>query len=326
METQVLNGKRVFITGITGFVGTHLARRLEALGSEVFGLSTASGSSKILRADIRERDRIQRFMKERKVQACIHLAAESTVEAGQQDPEATFSVNVQGTVSILEIARAFPLERVIVASTSQVYGAHPVPCDEDSPLRASRPYEVSKSCADMIAQTYADTFGLSVLIPRFVNTYGPGDAHAQRLIPRTIRSVLQGESPTMWGGESQREYLYVGDAVEAYLRLLQVPKVSLGGAVVFNIGTEQPTSVRAVIEKVLTMSGASLPIRRVADERPDEIPFQSVSAARARALLDWKPAVSLDEGIKATLAWHATSQEGAHSVRTLERANRIWPA
>lgn len=326
MEHASLREKRILITGITGFVGSHLAHRLTKEGADVFGLSRTSFAPKILRADIRDRDAIQRFLKERGIRVCVHLAAESTVEAGQRDPEATFSVNVQGVVSMLECARAVPLERIIVASTSQVYGAHPSPCDETSPFRASRPYEVSKVCTDLIAQAYAETCGLPILIPRFVNTYGPGDPHVQRLIPRTVRSILRGESPTMWGGESQREYLYVDDAVEAYVRLLQIPWARIGSARTFNIGTEQPISVHNVIRKILEVAGVSLPIRRVPEERPDEVPLQSVSAARARDILAWTPRVSLDDGIRATLAWYARPVPNTVSAQRLHEAEHASPA
>lgn len=325
MEAPSLGGKRVLVTGITGFVGSHVARRLTSLGAEVFGISRSVFGENVLRASILETEAIQKFMKRHGIEVCIHLAGESTVEGGQENPARTFSVNVQGTVSLLECARAVPLERVIVASTSQVYGAHAAPCDETAPLRASRPYEVSKTCADLVAQSYAASFGLHVLIPRFVNTYGPGDTHLQRLIPRTIRGVLLGQPPMMWGGDVKREYLYVDDAVEAFLRLLHVPFSRVGRNVVFNIGTEQPISVREVISKILALGGVPLPIRRVADERRDEVPLQSVSTTHARDILDWTPRVSLEGGLQATLAWYAKSKESTVSAQKLHEAERILP-
>lgn len=325
-EEGRVGGKRVLITGITGFVGSHVARRLTTLGAEVFGISRSVSGENVLCASILESEAVRNFMKLHGIEVCIHLAGETTVEDGQRDPARTFSVNVQGTVSILECARAVPLERVIVASTSQVYGAHASPCDETSALRASRPYEVSKACADLISQSYAASFDLPILIPRFVNTYGPGDTHVQRLIPRTMRGVLLGQPPTMWGGNVKREYLYIDDAVEAFLRLLYVPWARVGSAKVFNIGTEQPVSVEEVIRNILEISGAPLPIRRVADERRDEIPLQSVSTARARDILDWAPRVSLDEGLQATLQWYALSLGSTVSAASPHRSERILPA
>ncbi|RJQ48314.1 MAG: SDR family oxidoreductase [Gammaproteobacteria bacterium] len=235
MQTQIFKSKRVLITGINGFVGSNLAKKLKTLGSDVYGISkSVKNKDKVLKADILDFRKVDEFIKKSKIEICFHLAGESLVETGQSNPYKTYKVNIEGALNILESARKNNLERVIISSTSHVYGKNKVPYFEGYTPRPSRPYETSKSCADLIAQSYVTTFNLPVLIPRFVNIYGPGDLNFNRLIPKTIQSVLSGKRPTMWGGNVIRDYLFVDDAINAYLLLGSIRLEKIGENKIFN--------------------------------------------------------------------------------------------
>ncbi len=219
-----IKGKKILITGITGFVGSNLAKRLSTLGASVYGISRSVENKRIKKLNILHYKSIQGLIEQLNVNICIHLAADSLVEKGQKKPYEVFTTNIQGTLNILESSRINKVEKIIIASTSHVYGKNKVPYFERYAARPSRPYETSKTCTDLIAQSYAETYKLPVLIPRFVNIYGPGDLNFGRLIPRTIKSVLLEKSPKMWGGDALRDYLYIDDAIDAYIALINLPK------------------------------------------------------------------------------------------------------
>src|SRR5579859_7141660 len=214
MTKSIFKNKNILITGITGFIGSHLKKRLEELGANVYGISRSAEKKNIFKANIIDLSAIDKIFKKKNIAMCFHLAAESLVELGQSDPYQTFKINTLGTLNILEAARNNNIEKLIIASTSHVYGNSKLPFREIYQPKPSRPYETSKTCTDLLAQSYADTFNLPVLIPRFINIYGPGDLHTNRLIPKTINSILHDQSPTMWGGSAVRDYLYIDDAID----------------------------------------------------------------------------------------------------------------
>lgn len=297
--------KRILITGITGFVGSHLAQKLIGKGAHVFGISKNVNSKNILKANITNYSALDTFIKDAKIEICFHLASASLVEEGQLHPRQTFKVNTEGTLNILESARNNKLEKVIIASTSHVYGDNKLPYLEKYSSKPSRPYETSKACADLIAQSYAESFNLPVLIPRFVNIYGPGDLNFQRLIPKTIKSVLEGFSPQMWGGKAIRDYLFIDDAIEAYLLLVKVNINKVGTNRIFNFGSGNMISVEELIKKIIQISGKSSKIKKIGDERIGEIKSQYVSWEKASSLLGWKPKISLEDGLRKALVWYA---------------------
>lgn len=296
--------KNVLVTGSTGFVGRHLSKELTSLGANVFGVARNTVGSNSLKTDILDFKKINDFIKKKKIKICFHLAGEALVEAGQSDPHNTFKTNIDGTLNILEISRLNNLEKIIVGSTARVYGDNKVPFLESYTPKPSRPYETSKACADLIAQSYADTFSLPVLIPRFVNIYGPGDLNFNRLIPKTIRSVLEKEAPHMWGGSARRDYIYIDDAVDAYIKLGELPGKLMDSNRIYNFGTGEVISVRQLIEKIIKLSGNKFPIEKVEKERPDEISLQYVSTQKASKILSWKPKNTLTSGLKNTLYWY----------------------
>ncbi|MFZ5845034.1 MAG: NAD-dependent epimerase/dehydratase family protein, partial [Patescibacteria group bacterium] len=212
--------------------------------------------------------------------------------------------NLLGALNILELSRLYRTARVIIASTVHVYGDSPLPYYEDQPPRPSRPYETSKTCADLLAQSYADSFHLPVLIPRFVNIYGPGDLNFNRVIPKTIKSLLFGESPTIWDGKAQREYLYISDAVRAYDLLAQMTDKQIEGNRIYNFGTGELISVSDLMHSIIRLSEVKAMLKHITPARPHELPKQLVSFEKARRVLGWKPEVKLAEGLKLTLAWY----------------------
>ena len=305
MKIDYLCGKRILITGITGFVGSALKKRLNLLGAIVYGVSrSVDNDKKNLRAHILDYSVVNNFIKDSKIQICFHLASESLVESGQKDPYQTFKINTEGTLNILESARMNGLEKIIVASTAHVYGNNKLPYLEKYTPKPSRPYETSKACTDLIAQSYADSFHLPVLIPRFVNIYGPGDLNFSRLVPKTIKAVLSNKSPSMWGGEAVRDYLFIDDAISAYITLAKTDMLLIGNNRIFNFGGNNRMSVEDLIRKIIKIAGKNLKIKKQNEERKGEIVSQYVSFKKATQLFGWEPKINLDEGLKRTVAWY----------------------
>lgn len=306
MQVNSIKGKRVLITGITGFVGKALEKRLRILGAKVFGISrSVNNDDRNLNADILDYPQINKFIKNSGIEMCFHLASASLVEEGQTHPYQTFKVNTEGTLNVLESARNNHLKKVIIASTSHVYGKNKVPYLESYTPKPTRPYETSKTCMDIIAQSYAESFDLPVLIPRFVNIYGPGDLNSQRLIPKTIKSVLGNSEPKMWGRQTIRDYLFIDDAIDAYICLATLDMKHADGNRIFNFGSNKRISVKDIMEKIIKISGKKLKIKKIPQERQEEIESQYVSAKKARQLLGWEPKIDLDLGLKKTIVWYS---------------------
>lgn len=303
-RTSSLQNKRILITGITGFIGSHLAKKLLVLGAKVYGISRTVSKRNIYKVDILDNEAIYEIISKKKIDICFHLAGESLVEVGQKEPYKTFQVNTLGTLGVLEAARKSNLEKIIIASSSHVYGKNKLPYYEGYTPRPSRPYETSKACTDLIAQSYADTYSLPVVIPRFVNIYGPYDLNFNRVIPQTIRNILSGKTPKLWGGGTIRDYLFVDDAVDAYLSLAVLTIKENKKNRIYNFGSGNPVSVADLMQKLITISEKNLTIEKIAEVRPFEIQAQYVSFAKARRELQWEPRFSLEEGLRLTYRWY----------------------
>ncbi len=302
--SRSLQDKRILITGITGFIGSHLAKKLLVLGAKVYGISRTVSKRNIYKVDILDHEAIHEVINKKKIEICFHLAGESLVEVGQKEPYKTFEVNTLGTLGVLEAARKNNLERIIIASSSHVYGKNKLPYYEGYIPRPSRPYETSKACTDLIAQSYADTYSLPVLIPRFVNIYGPYDLNFNRVIPQTIRNILLHKTPKLWGVGTTRDYLFVDDAVDAYLSLAVHTIKDSKKNRIYNFGSGNPVSVADLMQKLISISGSDLAIEKIAEVRPFEIQAQYVSFAKARRELQWEPRFSLEEGLRNTFQWY----------------------
>ncbi len=303
MSNNFWKNKSVLVTGAAGFVGSHLCNFLHKNGASVMGISRSKNISNSICVDITNRKKLEKIFQKIKPYACFHLASDALVEKGQEKPYETIKNNIVGSLNVLELCRLFHVPRIIIASTVHVYGDTPSPYHEDNPPRPSRPYETSKTCVDIVAQSYADTFHLPVLIPRFVNIYGPGDLHFSRIIPKTIQSILLGKRPTMWGGTAMREYLYVDDVIRAYATLTQIEDRLIEKNRIYNFGTKEDISVQQLINKIIFLCNSKLKIQKILIGRKDEISSQRVSWEKARRVLHWEPEIFLDDGLKKTIRW-----------------------
>ncbi|GFP25191.1 CDP-glucose 4,6-dehydratase [Candidatus Hakubella thermalkaliphila] len=308
-----------FVTGGTGLVGTWLIRRLVDLGADVVCLvrdwvpqselvrSRLIEQVKVARGDVRDQGLLERILGEYEVDTVIHLAAQTIVGIANRNPIFTFETNIQGTWLLLESCRRSPsVKQIVIASSDKAYGAQQVlPYDETTPLQGQHPYDVSKSCADLVAQTYAKTYGLPVCITRCGNFYGGGDLNWNRIIPGTIRSVLRGKRPVIRSdGSYVRDYFYVEDAAAAYTLLAEslASRPELRGEA-FNFSNELPVTVLDLVRKILKLMNSDLE-PDIHNEAIHEIKCQYLSARKARELLSWEPIFSLEDGLIRTIKWY----------------------
>ncbi|MFN8388034.1 MAG: GDP-mannose 4,6-dehydratase [Anaerolineales bacterium] len=309
----------VFVTGGTGLVGVWLIRRLVEAGADVVCLvrdwvpqselvqSRLIEKVKVARGDVRDQALIERVLGEFEVDTVIHLAAQTTVPVANRNPVSTFETNIAGTWSLLEACRRSALvKQVVVASSDKAYGdQETLPYDENMPLQGLHPYDASKSAGDLIAQTYAHSYNLPVVISRCGNFYGGGDLNWNRIVPGTIRSVLRGQRPVIRSdGKFVRDYFYVEDGAAAYMLLaekLAGDRALIGHA--FNFSNEIQVTVLDLVQKILNLMQTSLE-PDVRNEAVNEIRHQYLSAEKARRLLNWSPMFTLDEGLTRALEWY----------------------
>lgn len=310
----------VFVTGCTGLLGSWLTERLCRAGATVTGLVrdgvprsrfAMEGLERrinTIRGEVENYSLLERALNEYEVQTVFHLAAQTIVGIANRNPLSTFESNIRGTWNLLEACRRVPTVRqIIIASSDKAYGEQDeLPYGEENPLRGTHPYDVSKSCADLVANAYARTYRLPVCVTRCGNLFGGGDLNFNRIVPGTIRSVIRGESPVIRSdGFYVRDYVYVEDAAAAYMflgeRLAMDP--TLAGEA-FNFSNEAPLTVVELVEKILVMMGREDLKPRILNEASNEIPRQYLSARKAGERLGWKPCFSLEEGLQKTVAWY----------------------
>jgi CDP-glucose 4,6-dehydratase len=257
--------------------------------------------------EVEDQGIVERLLGEYRAKTLFHLAAQTQVEVANNNPTSTWTSNILGTASALEGARRSPeVEQVVSASSDKAYGSQAeLPYDETMPLLAQNPYDVSKACADLVAATYWQTWGVPVCVTRCGNFFGPGDVNWQRLVPGTIRSLLEGRPPVIRSdGTLVRDYLYVVDGALAYLQLAEAmaDDPALAGEA-FNFSTETPMSVLDLVALIGRVVGCDLDpdVRATAVH---EIPAQHLSAAKARKMLGWNPQWTLEEALTETAAWY----------------------
>lgn len=306
-------GRPTLITGASGFVGLHLLKELLIRKAQIVTLSPnkIAGLDKNFTEEIgsvEDFDKVNLLIKKYKIRTIFHLAAQPIVEIGQTNPIKTFEVNIKGTWNVLEAAREQKVQKIIIASTLHVYGENPkVPYKEEYYPQPSRPYETSKACADLLAQVYADTYNLPVEIPRFVNIYGPGDLNFSRLIPKIMKSVLKGENPKVWDKGLVRDFLFVNDAIVAYIMLAEKNLPNSKRGRVFNVGTGKPISIINLVQKIIGVAknnSIKLQIESVPEGRSNEVKKQYASVEKIRKELDWLPKTNIDEGLEKTYEWY----------------------
>ncbi len=315
----------VLVTGATGLLGGWLVKRLVAHGANVVCLvrdwvpqcelvrTRLIEQVKVVRGDVRDQTLLERALGEYEVDTVMHLAAQTIVGVANRNPVSTFETNIQGTWALLEACRRSPtVKQIVVASSDKAYGDQPkLPYDEATPLQGRHPYDVSKSCADLIAHAYAHSYQLPVVVTRCGNLYGGGDLNWNRIVPGTIRAVLRGQRPVIRSdGHYIRDYFYVEDGAAAYMllaeKLAQNP-VLRGEA--FNFSNELQITVLELTQRILNLMGSSA-TPEIHNEATNEIRHQYLSAAKARQVLGWQPLFSLEDGLQRTIDWYRRFFDG----------------
>lgn len=311
--------RSVLVTGCSGFLGAWVAGALRERAAHVVGLvrdvvpesplvrSGLHDRITIVRGELEDFFLVNRTLAEYEVETVFHLAAQAIVGVANRNPLSTFESNIRGTWHVLEACRQNPgVRRVVLASSDKAYGDHEaLPYDETLPLQGRHPYDVSKSCADLLASTYHHTYGLPVAITRCGNLFGGGDLNFNRIVPGTIRSAFEDQRPVIRSdGSPLRDYIYVKDAVDAYLMLARaLDRTELHGHA-FNLGTARPVSVLEITRRILELMGRTDLEPVVLNEARGEIRDQYLSSGKAQRLLGWQPAASLDQGLRETIDWY----------------------
>jgi len=319
MKHTFWQDRPTLVTGGTGLVGSCLVRRLLEAGadlvcvvrdwvpqSELFR-SRALEHAKVVRGDVRDQEFLERVLGEYEVDTVIHLAAQTIVGIANSNPVSTFDTNIRGTWSLLEACRRSPaVKQIVIASSDKAYGDQvALPYDEKTPLQGRHPYDVSKSCADLIAAAYAETYSLPVCISRCGNFFGGGDLNWNRIVPGTIRSAIRGQRPVIRSdGSFIRDYIYVEDGAAAYMMLAEkmASNPSIHGEA-FNFSDESQVKVIDLVRLILRLMESGLePL--ILNTAANEIRDQYLSAGKAREMLGWAPLYSLEAGVKETVEWY----------------------
>lgn len=313
------SGRNVLVTGATGLLGSAMVPELLARGAEVTCLIRDHVPRSPLWTECRDRvNRVTgaledfpllvRLINEYEIDTVFHLGAQTIVGTALRQPLSTFEANIRGTWHLLEAARQCSrlVQRVVVASSDKAYGVHErLPYTEDQPPLGRFPYDVSKSCADLISLSYFHSYATPVAVTRCGNLFGPGDLNYNRLIPGTIRSLLRGERPLVRSdGTFVRDYFFVRDAVEAYLLLAEsLPGPRTSGQA-FNFGTETPVSVLELVKLLSQACGRADLEPVVLNQATHEIPRQFLDCGKAREVLGWKSRYRLADALGETIAWY----------------------
>ena len=320
MESKFWKDKKVLITGFEGFLGSNLSKALISLGAGMFGLDirvrrketvlTEHDYKKIsvIKGSVVNYKLVEKVINKHKINVVFHLAAEAIVGKCRHDPLRTFSTNIEGTWNILEVCRnSKTVQSIIIASSDKAYGAHKVlPYTEESPLNGSHPYDVSKSCADLVANTYFNTYGLPVAVMRCGNIYGPGDFNFSRLIPDAMRSIVLNKILKIRSdGSFVRDYVYVDDIVAGYIKIAELMKKNSLSGEAFNLSDEKPIAVIKLLREISKFNPCGNELKyKIMNTAKYEIKEQYLSSAKARRILGWKPAYNLCDGLRKTAEWY----------------------
>ncbi|HBY41831.1 CDP-glucose 4,6-dehydratase [Marisediminitalea aggregata] len=311
--------RNVFVTGCTGFLGGWVMKELNAMGANTVGLIRDVSSSKkdLLIGDtapehavfgrLEDYDTIVRAINEYEVDTVFHLGAQPIVGVANRNPVSTFEANIKGTWNVLEACRQVnTVKRVLVASSDKAYGEQPVlPYDESMPLQGMHPYDVSKSCTDLISQTYHNTYKTPVTITRCGNFFGGGDLNFNRIVPGTIRSVLHDENPIIRSdGTFIRDYVYVKDIVNFYLILAEAMENDEIHGHAFNYSAELQLNPLQITEQILKIAGKTHLEPVILNEAKGEIPHQYLSNSKAKEVLGWSPSYTLEQALTETVEWY----------------------
>lgn len=318
MNESYWKNKNVFVTGCTGLLGSWMVKYLVEAGSNVVGLirdwvpksklllDGSMDKINVVRGCIEDYSIIERVIGEYEIDTVFHLAAQTIVCIANRNPLSTFESNIKGTWNILEACRRSQnVGKIIVASSDKAYGdQEKLPYDEETPLEGRHPYDVSKSCADLLCRAYFETYRLPVCITRCGNFYGGGDLNFNRIVPGTIKSIINNKAPVIRSdGTYIRDYFYIEDAVEAYLLLVEKMDNRQIHGEAFNFSNEFQINVIELVEKILKIMGSKLePV--ILGKASNEIKHQYLSSQKARKILGWMPKYNLESGLRKTIKFY----------------------
>lgn len=317
MNKEFWRNRNVFITGCSGFLGSYMVKLLIECGANVTGLirdftpksdvyKNKDLKINLISGSLEDIIVLERALGEYEIDTVFHIAAQAIVGIANRNPISTFSANIMGTWNLLEACRRSPLvKNIIVASSDKAYGDQEVlPYHEGMPLQGSHPYDVSKSCADLIAQTYYKTYGLPVCITRCGNLFGGGDLNFNRIVPQTIESIINNEAPIIRSdGTFIRDYIYVEDTALAYILLAEkMEELNLYGEA-FNFSNEVKLTVLDLVKMILRQMNSDLE-PTILNQGSHEIKNQYLSAKKAKDILNWEPQYDIEEGLSKTIEWY----------------------
>jgi len=318
MTKMIWKDRNVFVTGCTGLLGSWLTDELVKQGANVIGLVRDSVPRSILnvrrlndkinivRGDITDYPLLERSLNEYEVDTVFHLAAQTIVTIANRNPLSTFESNIKGTWNMLESCRRTEtVKRIVVASSDKAYGdQEKLPYDEVTPLEGRHPYDVSKSCADLLCKAYHESYELPVCVTRCGNFYGGGDLNYNRIVPGTIRSILNSQPPVIRGnGKSIRDYFYIEDGVRAYMTLAEKMENTKIHGEAFNFSNELQITVIELVNKIIRLMDSDVR-PTILNQSSNEIMHQYLSAQKARKMLGWEPCFTIDEGLMRTISWY----------------------
>mgnify|MGYP001004876462 CR=1 FL=1 len=312
---SILSGKNILVTGGFGLVGSHLVEKLLDLNANVictgrsfnprsyFAQKKLQERVTVANCDLKDFERVFDVVTKYEIDYIFHVGAQPIVDTAYWNPRGTFADNITGTINILESARLFRRVRgVIVASSDKAYGKNSVDATEERPMAGDHPYDVSKSCTDLIARTYAKTYEVPVTVSRFGNIYGPGDLNFNRIIPGIIKAIINDEVIEIRSdGKFVRDYVFVKEVVGGYVMLAE--KIDLTKGEAFNFSTGYNFSVMELIEKISSIVGIGCKYN-ILNSQKNEIPAQSLNFKKAKEKLGWTQAYSFENGIKETYEWY----------------------
>ena len=312
--------KNVFVTGGSGLLGSHLIKKLLELKAHkivvlvrdyvpksLFFSEKVSEKVIIVDGKVEDFRLIERTLNEYEIDTVFHLAAQPLVTIANRGPLATFESNIRGTWNVLEACRLHKdiIKRIVIASSDKAYGSQEeLPYRETAPLKGEHPYDVSKSCVDLISQSYHKTYGLPIAITRCGNFYGPGDLNFNRIVPETIKNVIENKRPPIRSdGTFIRDYIYIPDAVDGYLKISEnMDKKEIIGEA-FNISTSNKLSVLEMVKLILKIMNSNLE-PEILNEAKGEIKHQYLDGSKIKRILNWEPKHSIEQGLTETIEWY----------------------
>jgi CDP-glucose 4,6-dehydratase len=311
--------RSVFVTGGSGLLGSWLCSSLVEKGAKLTCLvrdwvprsillkEDILKKINVVRGNVEDFYTLERTLNEYEVETVFHLAAQTIVETANRNPRSTFETNIKGTWNLFEACRRVStVSEIVLASSDKAYGEQKeLPYNESTPLQGDHPYDVSKSCADLIANAYYRTYDLPVCITRCGNFYGGGDLNFNRIVPGTIRSLINNKQPIIRSdGSYIRDYFYIKDAVNAYTHLAQkMNELKIRGEA-FNFSNELQVTVLELVNKIISIMGKERIKPKILGTAKNEIPHQYLSAKKAKSVLGWEPKYTLEEGLKETVDWY----------------------